>query len=63
MVNPGDRPSPHHPFSPRPPIISTRAVTDATLSVEQVADIIQPVSQTDPQAALQGVEDIGRDWL
>jgi hypothetical protein len=36
---------------------------DATLSVEQVADIIHTVSQNYPQAELQGIEYVGEEWL
>lgn len=36
---------------------------DATLSVEQVADIIHTVSQNYPQAELQGLEYVGEEWL
>jgi len=36
---------------------------DATLSVEQVADIIHTVSQNYPQAELRGLEYIGEEWL
>ena len=36
---------------------------DATLSVEQVADIIQTVSQNYPQAELQGLEYVGKERL
>lgn len=36
---------------------------DATLSVEQVADIIHAVSQNYPQAELQGLEYVGEEWL
>lgn len=36
---------------------------DATLSVEQVADIIHAVSQNYPQAELQGLEYVGKEWL
>ena len=36
---------------------------DATLSVEQVADIIHNVSQNYPQAELQGLEYVGEEWL
>ena len=38
-------------------------ISDATLSVIQVADIIHRVSQADPQAALQGLESVGEDWI
>jgi predicted nuclease with TOPRIM domain len=38
-------------------------VGDATLSVEQVADIIHAVSQNYPQAELQGLEYVGEEWL
>jgi hypothetical protein len=38
------------------------SVDDATRSVEQVADIIHAVSQTDPQAELEGLEYVGADW-
>ena len=36
---------------------------DATLSVEQVADIIHTVSQNYPQTELQGLEYVGEEWL
>jgi predicted nuclease of predicted toxin-antitoxin system len=36
---------------------------DATLSVEQVADVIHTVSQNYPQAELQGLEYVGEEWL
>ena len=36
---------------------------DATLFVEQVADIIHTVSQNYPQAELQGLEYVGEEWL
>jgi hypothetical protein len=36
---------------------------DATLSVEQVADIVHTVSQNYPQAELQGLEYVGDEWL
>jgi len=36
---------------------------DATLSVEQVADIIHTVSQNYPQAELHGLEYVGEEWL
>jgi hypothetical protein len=36
---------------------------DATLSVEQVADIIHTVSQNYPQAELQGLEYVSEEWL
>ena len=36
---------------------------DATLSVEQVADIIHTVSQNYPQTELQGIEYVGEEWL
>ncbi|MDZ7731268.1 MAG: DUF5615 family PIN-like protein [Natrialbaceae archaeon] len=36
---------------------------DATLSVQQVADIIHAVSQTYPQEELQGLEYVGQEWL
>jgi hypothetical protein len=36
---------------------------DATLSVEQVADIIHAVSQNYPHAELQGLEYVGEEWL
>ncbi|MEF8773967.1 MAG: DUF5615 family PIN-like protein [Halobacteriales archaeon] len=36
---------------------------DATLSVEQVADVIHRVSRTYPQAELQGLEYVGEAWL
>lgn len=38
-------------------------VGDATLSVEQVADIVHAVSQQYPQAELQGLEYVGEEWL
>lgn len=36
---------------------------DATLSVDQVADIIHTVSQNYPQAELEGLEYVGEEWL
>lgn len=36
---------------------------DATLSVEQVADIVHAVSQHYPQAELRGLEYVGTEWL
>ena len=36
---------------------------DATLSVEQVADIIHAVSQNYPQEELHGLEYVGTEWL
>jgi predicted nuclease of predicted toxin-antitoxin system len=36
---------------------------DATLSVEQVADVIHTVSQNYPQSELQGLEYVGEEWL
>jgi predicted nuclease of predicted toxin-antitoxin system len=36
---------------------------DATLSVEQVADIIHSVFQHYPQEELQGLEYVGREWV
>jgi predicted nuclease of predicted toxin-antitoxin system len=36
---------------------------DATLSVEEVADIIHAVSQHYPQAELQGLEYVSEEWL
>lgn len=36
---------------------------DAALSVEQVADIIHAISQHYPQAELQGLEYVGKEWL
>ena len=36
---------------------------DATLSVEQVADIVHTISQHYPQAELQGLEYVGEGWL
>ena len=36
---------------------------DATLSGEQVADIIHTVSRNYPQAELQGLEYLGEEWL
>jgi predicted nuclease of predicted toxin-antitoxin system len=36
---------------------------DATLSVDQVADIVHVVSQNYPQEELQGVEYLGEEWL
>ncbi|MUV90120.1 hypothetical protein GJ629_09650 [Halapricum sp. CBA1109] len=36
---------------------------DATLSVKQVADIIDTVSQSYPQTELQGLEYVGEEWL
>jgi predicted nuclease of predicted toxin-antitoxin system len=36
---------------------------NATLSVEQVADIIHAVSQQYPQAELVGLEYVGEEWL
>jgi predicted nuclease of predicted toxin-antitoxin system len=36
---------------------------DATLSVEQVADVIHTVSQNYPQAELQGLEYVGEEWF
>jgi predicted nuclease of predicted toxin-antitoxin system len=38
-------------------------VADATLSVEQVADVVHAVSQHYPQAELQGLEYVGAEWL
>lgn len=38
-------------------------VGDATLSMEQVADIVHAVSQHCPQGELQGIEYVGREWL
>jgi predicted nuclease of predicted toxin-antitoxin system len=38
-------------------------VTDATLSVKHVADIIHTVSQAYPQEELRGLEYIGENWL
>lgn len=36
---------------------------DATLSVEQVADIVHAVSQQYLQAELQGLKYVGEEWL
>ncbi|PSP97133.1 hypothetical protein BRC89_12050 [Halobacteriales archaeon QS_4_70_19] len=36
---------------------------DATLSVEQVADVVHAVSQHYPQTELQGLEYVGEKWL
>lgn len=36
---------------------------DATLSIEQVADVIHAVSQGYPQEELQGLEYVGKEWL
>jgi hypothetical protein len=36
---------------------------DATLSVEQVPDIVHAVSQQYLQAELQGLEYVGEEWL
>jgi len=38
-------------------------VTDSTLSVAQVADIIHTVSQVYPQSNIHGLEYIGPEWL
>ena len=38
-------------------------ISDATLSVRQVADIIHAVSQKYPQQELRGLEYVGADWL
>jgi len=38
-------------------------VGDATLSVEQVADIVHAVSQTYPQEELRGFEYVGDEWF
>ena len=36
---------------------------DATLSVDQVADIVHAVSVNYPQEELQGLEYVGEEWL
>ena len=36
---------------------------DATLSVEQVADVIHTASRNYPQAELQDLEYVGEEWL
>ena len=36
---------------------------DATLSVEQVADVIHTLSRNYPQAELEGLEYVGEKWL
>lgn len=36
---------------------------DATLPVEQVADVVHAVSKAYPQEELQGIEYVGDDWL
>jgi predicted nuclease of predicted toxin-antitoxin system len=36
---------------------------DATLSVEQIADIVHTVSQNYLQAELEGLEYVGEEWL
>jgi predicted nuclease of predicted toxin-antitoxin system len=36
---------------------------DATLSVDQVADVIHAVSQNYPQVELRGLEYVGKEWL
>lgn len=38
-------------------------VSDAALSVEQVAAIVHAVSAEYPQAELRGLEYVGREWL
>lgn len=38
-------------------------LSDATLSVEQVADIFHAVSKAYPQDEIQGLEYAGADWL
>lgn len=36
---------------------------DATLSIEQVADVIHAVSQTYPKDEFEGLEYVGAEWL
>lgn len=38
-------------------------ISDAGLTVKQIADVIHAVSQQYPQAELRGLEHVGRDWL
>lgn len=38
-------------------------ISDATISVKQVADIIHTVSQHYPQSEIDGIEYIGDEWL
>lgn len=38
-------------------------ISDATLTVKQVADVVHAVSRQYPQAELRGLEHVGSDWL
>lgn len=38
-------------------------IGDATLSVEQVADVVHAISRNYPQEELQGLEYVGEEWL